>query len=285
MVNMSDSDAGAIMMVVPQHQHQQHNGGDAGMMSDDMDSDPEEAPTMLNMIQAYAAGGETKRNKRKNFKPRNIENTMFTSKLKADDMSDNSRDSFDNSDYALDLSSSDMIKKGAKRQRTASPAERDTLAAPMDLSCSRPHSKSISRERKDSGSIGSDSESNTDQESTVNGYHSSKYSPSESSRYSMFPPFLNQPTDASDLKEYAQRTVKELLEIYGLNSDVVTDVAESITKNVPMSNFSSGKLESPPLVFIHLYAHINHIDSPISEHIYENNCLTPRRKTRTIEIL
>lgn len=244
---MSDSDAGAIMMAVSQHQHQQHNGGDAAMMSDDMDSDPEEAPTMLNMIQPYGAGGETKRNKRKNFKPRNIEtNSILTSKHMKEqhgdnDLSDDSHDSFDNSDYVLDLSSSDMIKKGAKRQRTASPVERDNLAAPMDLSCSRPHSKSISRERKDSESLCSDSESNTDLESTVNGYHSSKYSP-EPSRSYMFPPFLNQPTDASDLKEYAQRTVKELLEIYGLNSDVVTDVAESITKNVPISNFSSGKL-------------------------------------------
>uniref|UniRef100_A0A8D8RYM5 Transcription factor castor n=1 Tax=Cacopsylla melanoneura TaxID=428564 RepID=A0A8D8RYM5_9HEMI len=247
MVNMSDSDAGAMLMAVSQHQHQQHNGGDADMMSDDMDSDPEEAPTMLNMIQAYAAGGEMKRNKRKNFKPRNIETNAMLAKHnshmneddRGNDSSDRSRDSFDNSEYALDLSNSDMLKKGVKRQRTASPVERDSLAAPMDLSCSRSHSTSISRERKDSESYCSDSESDT----ALNGYHNSKYSPEPPpSRSYLFPPFLNQPTDASDLKEYAQKTVKELLEIYGLNSDVVTDVAESITKNVPISNFSSGKI-------------------------------------------
>lgn len=246
MVNMSESEAGAILMAVPQHKHQHHSGGDAAMMSDDMDSEPEEAPTMLNMIQAYGTGVETKRNKRKNFKPRNIETNPISSSQhrigedEGNGLSDNSHDSFDNSEYALDLSSSDMIKKGAKRQRTASPVERDNLPAPMDLSCSRSHSKSISSERKDSESLCSDSESNPDPEPTVNGYHSSKYSP-EPCRSYLFPPFLNQPTDASDLKEYAERTVKELLEIYGLNSDVVTDVAESITKNVPMSNFSSGK--------------------------------------------
>lgn len=42
---------------------------------------------------------------------------------------------------------------------------------------------------------------------------------------------------SSDLKEYAQNTVRELLEIYGLN----TDVADAITNNVPMVNFSTGK--------------------------------------------
>lgn len=57
------------------------------------------------------------------------------------------------------------------------------------------------------------------------------------------PMFLNQPpTDASDLKEYAQNTVKELLQIYGLVGDA-SDVADCIDKNIPMSNFSSGKIK------------------------------------------
>jgi len=50
-------------------------------------------------------------------------------------------------------------------------------------------------------------------------------------------PTTNRPHDASDMKEYAQNTVRELLEIYGLN----TDVADAITNNVPMVNFSTGK--------------------------------------------
>nr|CAD7587215.1 unnamed protein product [Timema genevievae] len=48
-----------------------------------------------------------------------------------------------------------------------------------------------------------------------------------------------QGTDASTMKEYAENTMKELLSIYGLNS---SDMAETITRNVPMANFSSGKI-------------------------------------------
>jgi hypothetical protein len=40
------------------------------------------------------------------------------------------------------------------------------------------------------------------------------------------------------MKEYAENTMKELLSIYGLNSP---DMAETITKNVPIANFSSGE--------------------------------------------
>jgi hypothetical protein len=47
-----------------------------------------------------------------------------------------------------------------------------------------------------------------------------------------------QGTDASAMKEYAENTMKELLSIYGLNSP---DMAENITKNVPIANFSSGE--------------------------------------------
>lgn len=44
-------------------------------------------------------------------------------------------------------------------------------------------------------------------------------------------------TDASTMKLYAERTMKELLSIYGLN-----DMAETIANNVPLSNFSPGKI-------------------------------------------
>lgn len=51
---------------------------------------------------------------------------------------------------------------------------------------------------------------------------------------------LQQGTDASAMKEYAENTMKELLSIYGLNSP---DMAETITKNVPIANFSSGECQ------------------------------------------
>lgn len=43
--------------------------------------------------------------------------------------------------------------------------------------------------------------------------------------------------DASAMKDYAEDTMKELLGLYGLNNEMV----ESITQNVPLQNFSSGK--------------------------------------------
>ncbi|XP_049782787.1 uncharacterized protein LOC126184438 [Schistocerca cancellata] len=47
------------------------------------------------------------------------------------------------------------------------------------------------------------------------------------------------PEDAPAMKEYAENTMKELLSIYGLSG---ADMAETITKNVPIANFSSGKI-------------------------------------------
>lgn len=103
---------------------------------------------------------------------------------------------------ALDLSSSDASE--AKRPRRS-----DEDSAPMDLSKGR----------------GKESPAESD-------------SSDGESRPPYLQAFLHQATDASDLRDYAQKTVKELLEIYGLNSP---EVAESITNNVPISNFSSGQ--------------------------------------------
>lgn len=125
-----------------------------------------------------------KRNKRKNFQPRNI-----------------SYQETEEEENALDLSE-------PKRARRS-----DDLA-PMDLS------KGGSERRKEtSESDSSDGESRPP--------------------YLLHQAFLHQPQEASDLREYAEKTVNELLAIYGLNS---AEVAESITNNVPISNFSSGKI-------------------------------------------
>ncbi|KAL0276815.1 UNVERIFIED_CONTAM: hypothetical protein PYX00_004304 [Menopon gallinae] len=47
-----------------------------------------------------------------------------------------------------------------------------------------------------------------------------------------------QPGEASVMKEYAESTMRELLSIYGLTSN---EMSEPITKNVHISNFSTGK--------------------------------------------
>ncbi|XP_022236904.1 zinc finger protein castor homolog 1-like isoform X2 [Limulus polyphemus] len=62
--------------------------------------------------------------------------------------------------------------------------------------------------------------------------------PSDPSGKETVPPAL----DAFLMRDYAESTMKELLGIYGLN-----DMVDSITKNVPLQNFSSGKiLENMP---------------------------------------
>jgi len=44
--------------------------------------------------------------------------------------------------------------------------------------------------------------------------------------------------EANAMKKYAENTMRELLSIYGLNSN---EMPESITKSVDLANFSAGK--------------------------------------------
>ncbi|KAF6210975.1 hypothetical protein GE061_014088 [Apolygus lucorum] len=181
-------------------------------MSDD--SDLEAAP----MLAAPFPG--CKRNKRKNFQPRNISYA-----------DEGNWKSGEDEEYALDLSGAEPAHSPEpKRPKTAPSSGDEMSSAPMDLSSKPPR-------RDGPMSLGSDSEiSNSDSEFSGR---------SGGSRQFLFQQaFLNhQPgPEASDLKEYARNTVKELLEIYGLNS---AEVAESITNNVPIANFSS---EDPPAV-------------------------------------
>uniref|UniRef100_A0A146LMX2 Transcription factor castor n=1 Tax=Lygus hesperus TaxID=30085 RepID=A0A146LMX2_LYGHE len=177
-------------------------------MSDD--SDMEAAP----MLAAPFPG--CKRNKRKNFQPRNISYAEEGNWKSGED-----------EEYALDLSGAEPAHSpDPKRPKTAPSSGDEMSSAPMDLS-SKPG-------RRDPMSLGSDSEiSNSDSEFSGRSGGSRQYLFQQA--------FLNhQPgPEASDLKEYARNTVKELLEIYGLNS---AEVAESITNNVPIANFSSGKI-------------------------------------------
>lgn len=73
------------------------------------------------------------------------------------------------------------------------------------------------------------------------------------------------PADASAMREYAENTMKELLGIYGLN-----DMAESITKHVPIGNFSSGEY---PLFSLSKYIPIEKIDILTQAPSFQNNVL------------
>lgn len=279
---MAEAESAAMFLTATQHSLQHRNGlTPVDMTSDEMDSEPEEAPTAtMLMMRSYQQVGELKRNKRKNFQPRNISysESEHESSFKMRDMRESSADSedalesidsFTNSDFALDLSNSEIVPTpGNKRFRKTifeRPVKRfepvsihddrnnlrlsESAPVPMDLSCSKPPSDYPHR-KHDDDSVHSETESNSeDCDSVTNrvavgskrdyrGYESSPGQEQSPHPYLLHHAFLNQPQDASDLKEYAQNTVKELLEIYGLNS---AEVAESITNNVPISNFNSGE--------------------------------------------
>lgn len=244
MVNMAEAEPAAMFLTASQHRLQSLN-----TMSDP-DSETDEAPSVLMMRPFHSQVGELKRNKRKNFQPRNISYSE-----EADVYAMRGRDSSaddDDGSEALDLSNADVVRTGHKRFRktllNVPPVRKfdgstlpEAAPVPMDLSCSKP---SDYQEE----SVHSDTESNSeDSERTETSFkreflprfESPSGGPERASphQYLLQHAFLNQPQDASDLKEYAQNTVKELLEIYGLNS---AEVAESITNNVPISNFNSG---------------------------------------------
>lgn len=303
MVNMAEAESAAMILSATQHRLQHRNGvGSVDMTSDEMDSETEEvqSATMLMMRSYQHSTSDVKRNKRKNFQPRNISyseaepEAVYRSGRDAQESSGESyeetaesRDSFSNSDYALDLSNSDTVPTNASKrfrqtlynvppmkryesssggfEDRASPRVSASGPVPMDLSCSKNASSGYTpthRRRDEESSLHSDTESNSeDCESVSNrieigskrdyrGFEAHHSGPSEHTshhhQYLLHHAFLSQPTDASDLKEYAQNTVKELLEIYGLNS---AEVAESITNNVPISNFSSGKSYSQHFFF------------------------------------
>uniref|UniRef100_A0A1B6C8U6 C2H2-type domain-containing protein n=2 Tax=Clastoptera arizonana TaxID=38151 RepID=A0A1B6C8U6_9HEMI len=267
MVNMAEAESAAMFLTATQHSMQHRNGlTPVDVTSDEMDSEPEEAPTAtMLMMRSYQQVGELKRNKRKNFQPRNISysESEHETSLRVRESSAESEDAFD-SDFALDLSNSEIVptsdskrfRKTIFNRKRFAPSDDDdrnnarlpeNAPVPMDLSCT----KTVDFNREDSGH--SETESNSeDYDSVTNrdrvavgskrdyrGYESSAGQEPSPHPYLLHHAFLNQPQDASDLKEYAQNTVKELLEIYGLNS---AEVAESITNNVPISNFNSGKI-------------------------------------------
>lgn len=247
MVNMAEAEPAAMFLTASQHRLQSLD-----MMSD-MDSEPDEAPTMLMMrpFHHQHASSELKRNKRKNFQPRNISYSEEAEVFRGAREAESSGDSADDRSEALDLSGSDLLPSASKRFRktllNVPPVKRfdgsahegrssshDQAPVPMDLSRSKTSPVNDYPEE----SVHSETESNSeDSERTDSGRFPRLGEQNSPHQYLLHHAFLNQPQDASDLKEYAQNTVKELLEIYGLNS---AEVAESITNNVPISNFNSG---------------------------------------------
>ncbi|KAL1122326.1 hypothetical protein AAG570_003731 [Ranatra chinensis] len=164
-----------------------------GVVSDDSEAELEAPSILMTPYQQNASAGSQRRNKRKNFQPRNI---LYSEEEEEEEES------------ALDLSSSEPESKRFKQEEEEQEEEEHpTWVNPVENEAVE---------------------------------ESPPVSPRPRGFQLLQQAFLGgqPPPDASDIREYAQNTVKELLEIYGLNGP---EVAESITNNVPIANFSSGE--------------------------------------------
>lgn len=272
MVVMAEGDSAVIFMSDASSTSNSHNGAstaaaianlEATMTSD---SDSESVSTFA-VARSYLSVAETKRrNKRKNFQPRNIAYSEAEGGEPFAKRDRRSSSESSESDYALDLSNADLLKTIEASSRSNHRLEEDEderpESSPMDLTCSKSASPfAFGRLNSYYSDSDSDDTKSHRRRSAASSLHNlpdqrqrisedlqeqqqqrrrilNAFKPSGGGYLSH--PFLGQSGDASDLKEYAVNTFKELLEIYGLNSDA-TDVAQTITNNVPISNFSSGK--------------------------------------------
>jgi hypothetical protein len=152
-----------------------------------------------------------KRNKRKNFKPR-CSNVAAYSEAEA----------------LSDFAANDNINNNVRRRKTLATRRLvvDARHSPMDLSKNN------------------DSDSNSDTDD-YNDDDAAKI-PSSFSIHTLSKPHVAEAGGAhpqvSDMREYAMNTMRELLGIYGLTSEV----AESISRQLPIAAFSSGKCISRP---------------------------------------
>lgn len=166
-----------------------------------------------------------KRNKRKNFKPR-CSNISYS----------------DNESEALNLSefSNNNNLKNVNRRKTLSTRKlvTDSRYSPMDLSKTN---------ESDTGSDESEFDDMENFEEDDNENASSETDSKVSSSFSiqnLAKPHVSDYAASSalghgshDMREYVTNTMRELLSIYGLTSEV----AESISRQLPIAAFSSGK--------------------------------------------
>jgi hypothetical protein len=196
-----------------------------GVVSDD--SEPELEPPML--LNSYQQSTQ-RRNKRKNFQPRNI---YYSEEEEAGPLAlcKSNRE-----EEALDLSSSEPESKRLRQEGEEEEEEEEEDEEEEEEEEEEPEEEE--EERRMVGGGGEPGPAPIDLSSK--GGLVGVGLPTEPPRglHLLHQAFLGQVLpDATDMREYAQNTVKELLEIYGLNS---AEVAESITNNVPIANFASG---------------------------------------------
>lgn len=242
MIIMAENDSGVMFM---SEAAKSLNGTtitlDSAMTSDEVDS---EAENVAMTAKSYMSSAETKRNKRKNFQPRNIAYSETESVTGSFSNRDRTPSNSDESDFALDLSNSDVIRnscadesmKSTKDEAIANPKDETVNeSSPIDLSCSK-NTSPYPYNHVNSYYSDSDSEDVIKPEERRRKDILDSLKPPGPPYF--LHPFLGHGIDASELKD----VFKDFLEIYGLNSDTtVADVAQTIANNVPISNFPSGK--------------------------------------------
>lgn len=168
------------------------------------------------------------RNKRKNFQPRNISYTQDAAEDGCD--GGNGGAGGDSAAAGGDLTAAAVLDLSACTGSTVAKRPRvDDGSAPMDLTCAVTQPPAA-------GAVPTDKRPSTVAAAAAAAAHGVQHLLAAAAAAAGHHQH-HQPHEATDLKEYAQNTVRELLEIYGLN----TDVADAITNNVPMVNFSTGK--------------------------------------------
>lgn len=248
MVVMAEGDSALMFMSDASSTSNSHNGAATAAalanleatMTSDSDSEG------VSMVAARFSVAQTKRrNKRKNFQPRNIAYSEDGEpSAKRERRSSAASTSSGGSEYgALDLSSAELPPRHEEDERPE--------PSPMDLTCSKsasPFGRAYCSDDSDS-----DDKRRSEPEHRFSrlSFGEAGSQELEQQRRRVFNafkpsaaylahPFLGQPGESSDLKEYAVNTFKELLEIYGLNSDA-TDVTQSIANNVSASGHLSGE--------------------------------------------
>lgn len=200
---------------------------------------------------------EPKRNKRKNFKPRCSQN------LPSED-----EGVLNLSEYNENNNVNNNIRR---RKPLAGPRKviQDPSFTPMDLSGSKPDSEASERLSHDSELLSQGSETKNDsdnsdsddfntenyrthseneeaKEDSEGNYEDNESSkiPSSFSIHNLSKPHVTEstsqnlsPDQISEMRNYAMNTMRELLGIYGLTSEV----AESISRQLPLAAFTTGK--------------------------------------------
>ncbi|VVC40912.1 Hypothetical protein CINCED_3A025642 [Cinara cedri] len=241
-----------------QHRHQQHHQQEPVCLtarSNAISNNNNDNNIVNNCINNN--NNNSTRNKRKNFQPRNISYTQETAEDgSADNGNGGASDGGDQpaaGGHSTGAAAAAVLDLSACTGSTVAKRPRvDDGSAPMDLTCAvQSPAAAADNKRSSSATITAAAQA----AATHGVQHLLAAAINAGHHHPHLPPHLHhQPHEATDLKEYAQNTVRELLEIYGLN----TDVADAITATVPMVNFSTGRiLESLAARGVGLYPALN----------------------------